>query len=203
MYRKITLALTVLLVGGCKIVSQQELANLKNPPNPEMADIQQTWHQKIVPQYVGEAKPADELLKTLQLQKNFDNACKKMGYRSQNENPCVFAVQIIGEVTKVNTTSRNGRMTVRDATGQEIIVQTGPIIRGTNLRDGYKGTSYQNFNDQVLYGDYGKTINQQASDMMAAFKPVLGDKIIVSGVFSAWNIPQSIPDITPVQITRQ
>jgi len=33
----------VLALGGCRIVSQKELADLKNPPNPQMANIQQTW----------------------------------------------------------------------------------------------------------------------------------------------------------------
>lgn len=203
MAKKMALALTVLLLGGCRIVSQQELASLKNPPNPQMANIQQTWQQKIVPQYAREAKPVSELLKALQAEKDFDAACKNDGYRSQDENPCVFTVKVTGEVTNVNTTSRSGKMTVRDESGQEIIVQTGPIIRGTTLRDGFKGTSYQDFNDQVLYGDYGKAINTQASAMMAELKPVVGDKVTVSGVFSAWDIPQAIPDVTPAQVTRQ
>ncbi|WP_312468087.1 DUF2291 domain-containing protein [Pseudescherichia sp.] len=203
MHRKLALVAIVLALGGCRIVSQKELADLKNPPNPQMANIQQTWQQKIVPQYVREAKPVAELLKTLQSEKSFDEACSKDGYRSQSENPCVFSVRITGEVIKVNTKSRSGKMTVRDEQGGDIVVQMGPIIRGTSLRDGYKGASYQDFNDQVLYGDYGKAINQQASAMIINFKPVVGDKVTVSGVFAAWDIPQTIPDVTAAHIVRQ
>jgi len=94
-------------------------------------------------------------------------------------------------------------MTVRDEQGGDIVVQMGPIIRGTRLRDGYKGASYQDFNDQVLDGDYGKAINQQASAMIINFKPVVGDKVTVSGVFAAWDIPQTIPDVTAAHIVRQ
>ena len=203
MHRKLALVAIVLALGGCRIVSQKELADLKHPPNPQMANIQQTWQQKIVPQYVREAKPVAALLKTLQGEKSFDEACSKDGYRSQSENPCVFSVRITGEVIKVNTKSRSGKMTVRDEQGGDIVVQMGPIIRGTSLRDGYKGASYQDFNDQVLYGDYGKAINQQASEMIINFKPVVGDKVTVSGVFADWDIPQTIPDVTAAHIVRQ
>jgi len=184
-------------------VSQQELADLKNPPNANMGNITQMWQQKLVPQIAHDAKPLAELMKSLQSATDFDSACKTYGYRSQEENPCVFSVSLNGEVTAVNTTSRSGKMTLKDVSGASVTVQTGPIIRGTALRDVYKGVSYQDFNDQVMFGDFGRTINQQASDMMQAFKPKVGDKVAIAGVFSSWDIPQQAPDITPAQITRQ
>ncbi|MCZ4058604.1 DUF2291 domain-containing protein [Pantoea sp. LMR881] len=203
MSTKLWLTLAVMMLGGCRIVSQQELADLKNPPNPQMANIAQTWQQKLVPQVASEAKPLAELMKLLQSAKDFDSACKSYGYRSQAENPCVFSVSVTGDVTAVNTTSRSGKMSVKDISGDSVTIQIGPIIRGTALRDAYKGASYQDFNDQVLFGDYGKAINQQASTLMADFKPKVGDKVTVAGVFSSWDIPQKLPDITPAQITRQ
>lgn len=203
MDRRLWLLLSLLVLSGCRIVSQQELADLKNPPNPKMANIPQTWREQLVPQVQREAKPAAELLKALQAAKDIDSACTALGYRSQAENPCIFSVSVSGEVTAVNTTSRNGRMTVKTASGENITVQTGPIIPGTALRDAYKGASYQDFNDQVLFGDYGRAINQQAAEMMAAFKPKVGDKIQLTGVFSSWDVPQQIPNVTPVAIARQ
>lgn len=203
MYRRLWLLLPVVILSGCRIVSQQELADLKNPPNPQMTNIAGTWQQKLVPQVAHDAKPLAQLMKELQSAKDFDTACKTYGYRSQEENPCVFSVSVQGEVTGVNTTSRSGKMTVKDASGETVTVQMGPIIRGTALRDVYKGASYQDFNDQVLFGDYGRAINQQASNMMQSFKPKTGDKVALAGVFSSWDIPQQAPDITPAQITRQ
>ncbi len=203
MHKRLWLLLPVVILSGCRIVSQQELADLKNPPNPKMANIAQTWQQKLVPQVAHDAKPLPELLKSLQSAKDFDSACKTFGYRSQDENPCVFSVTLNGEVTAVNTTSRSGKMTVKDASGDSVTVQMGPTIRGTALRDAYKGASYQDFNDQVLFGDYGRAINQQAANMMQAFKPQVGDKVAIAGVFSSWDIPQQAPEVTPAQITRQ
>jgi predicted lipoprotein len=203
MDRRLWLLLPVMVLGGCRIVSQQELADLKNPPNPKMANIAQTWREQLVPQVQHDAKPAAALLKALQAEKDFDAACRTLGYRSQAENPCIFSVSVSGEVTALNTTSRNGRMTVKTDVGDSVTVQTGPIIPGTALRDAYKGASYQDFNDQVLFGDYGRAINQQAADMMAAFKPKVGDRVQLTGVFSSWDVPQQIPNVTPVAIARQ
>ncbi len=42
MFKKTCLTLAVLALGGCRIVSQQELADLKSPPNPHMANMDKT-----------------------------------------------------------------------------------------------------------------------------------------------------------------
>ncbi|MGF6562824.1 DUF2291 family protein [Erwinia aphidicola] len=203
MSRRVWLAMAALALGGCRIVSQQELADLKNPPNPAMANVTATYQQKIVPQVLSEAKPLGELMSSLAAAKDFDTACKTLGYRSQDENPCIFTVKVQGSVSKVNTTSRSGKMTVKDLSGQDVVVQIGPIIRGTALRDVYKGSSYQDFNDQVLFGDYGRAINNLASEEVKKLQPKVGDKVEVDGVFSSWDVPQTPPDVTPARVVRQ
>ncbi|ACT08447.1 putative lipoprotein [Dickeya chrysanthemi Ech1591] len=202
MSRHVWLALAILGLGGCRIVSQQELADLRHPPNPHMANIGQTWQQKLVPQLVNEARPLAALMKDLQSSSDMDAACKQFGYRSQDENACVFTVRITGTVEQLDTASRSGKMRLKDADGGSVSVQLGPTLRGTDLRDSYKGASYQDFNDQVLYGDFGRGINQQALAMIQAAHPQVGDRLDVVGVFSSWDIPQAVPDITPAQITR-
>lgn len=200
MSKKAWLALAVLTVGGCRIVSQQELADLKSPPNPNMANIGQTWQNKIVPQIVGQARPVADLLMALHAEKDFDSACKNLGYRSQEENPCIFYIKVEGQISNLDTASRSGKMTVADKSGKNIIVQIGPTLRGTQLRDAYKGASYGDFNDQVLFGEYGRAINEQAIKMIQATELKTGASTQVYGVFSAWDIPQTIPDITPAKI---
>jgi predicted lipoprotein len=54
-------------------------------------------------------------------------------------------------------------MTLSDASVGKVTVQIGPTLRGTQLRDGYSGASYQDFNDQVLFGEYSKNINNRRS----------------------------------------
>mgnify|MGYP005984775133 FL=1 len=204
MSRPLWLALLVLapVLSSCRIVSTQELADLKNPPNPHMANIDRAWLQNIVPQIVNEARPAGELLSLISAAGDFDSACKQYGWRAQDENPCVFAVRVSGTVEKVDTASRSGKVFIKDSRGETVAVQLGPTLRGTALRDGYKGVSYQDFNDQVLFGNYSRAINEQAAAMMKAFNPQPGDTVTVDGVFSAWDIPTSVPDVTPAKITR-
>lgn len=202
MSQKIWLTLIILGLGGCRIVSEQELADLKSPPNPHMANVEQTWRQKLVPQVIRDALPAAELLAKLRAAPDFDAACKTFGYRSQDENPCVFFVEVEGRVEKIDTSSRNGKMTILEKGGSSVVVQIGPTIRGTQLRDGFKDVSYQDFNDQVLFGDFGRAINDLAVD--AAQKAALknGESGRIYGVFSTWDTPEAIPEVTPVQLTR-
>ncbi len=46
MHKRLWLLLPIVILSGCRIVSQQELADLKNPPNPKMANIAQTWQSE-------------------------------------------------------------------------------------------------------------------------------------------------------------
>ena len=131
MYKKTCLALAVLALGGCRIVSQQELADLKSPPNPHMANIDKTWQQSIVPQVVAHARPAAELMSALKAQKDIDSACKALGYRAQDENPCIFYVKVAGAVSKLDSASRSGKMTLADGSIGNVVVQIGPTLRGT------------------------------------------------------------------------
>ncbi len=70
--------------------------------------------------------------------------------------------------SKLDTASRSGKMTLSDASVGKVTVQIGPTLRGTQLRDGYSGASYQDFNDQVLFGgvqqEYQQSGGQNDSD---------------------------------------
>lgn len=191
----------VFTLAGCRIVSQQELAELKNPTASHVSQVESTWQQKIVPQIVSEAKPVAELTQRFTASNDFSALCQQYGYRTQEENPCVFSVHVTGSVTEVNTTSRSGKITIKDISGKDVVVQIGPIIRGMALRDAYKGLSYQDFNDQVQFGDYGRAINDLASADIQKITLKPGDNVDIYGVFSAWDVPETLPDITPARIT--
>jgi Predicted periplasmic lipoprotein len=201
MKSKAWLSLAILLLGGCRLVSEKELNDLKSPPNPWLANVATIWQEKLVPQTVQMARPATELMTALQAEKDFDTACQKEGYRTQEENPCVFFVKVSGKIDSIDTTSRSGKMTLLEPDGQRAAVQIGPTIRGTTLRDGYKGLSYSDFNDQVLYGSFGRAINDQAMKMISAAQLKKGQNVEVYGVFSAWDIPTTLADITPAKIS--
>lgn len=153
-----------------------------------------------MPQVVAQARSTEALMTALHAAKDFDSACKTLGYRAQEENPCIFFVKVEGKVIKLDATSRSGKMTVQEQNGSAIVVQIGPTLRGTQLRDGYSGASYADFNDQVLFGEYGQAINEQAVKIIHSAQLKSGEMVEVYGVFSAWDIPQTFPDITPAKI---
>ncbi|PLM04026.1 DUF2291 domain-containing protein, partial [Klebsiella pneumoniae] len=47
---------------------------------------------------------------------------------------------------------------------------------------------------------YSKNINSQAVKMIQTANVKTGDSVEVYGVFSAWDIPQTLPEITPAKI---
>jgi predicted lipoprotein len=103
-----------------------------------MADIDRTWQDQLVPQVVAKARPVAELMTALRAAKDIDSACKTLGYRAQDENPCVFYVKVEGNISKIDSASRSGKMTIEDISGGNVVVQIGPTLRGTLLRDGYR-----------------------------------------------------------------
>jgi predicted lipoprotein len=74
-----------------------------------MADIDRTWQDQLVPQVVAKARPVAELMTALRAAKDIDSACKTLGYRAQDENPCVFYVKVEGNISKIDSASRSGK----------------------------------------------------------------------------------------------
>ncbi|MEG3132140.1 DUF2291 domain-containing protein [Rouxiella sp. T17] len=200
--RLMWIVMASLMLCSCRIVSEKKLAELKNPPNPHMAQAASLFDSKIAPQITSSAKPLSGLLTQIESAKDFDSACQQLGYRSQDENPCVFSTTVSGTVSEVNTTSRNGQLIVKsdDPKVGEVKVQIGPTFRGTELRDSYRGLSYGDFNDQNMFGDFGKAINQRAIASLGKTTYKVGDKITVTGVFSAFDTPQPPILLTPAKI---
>lgn len=54
----------------------------------------------------------------------------------------------------------------------------------------------------MLFGDYGRAINDLAVETVQKAALQNGEIRQVYGVFSTWDIPETIPEITPVQLTR-
>lgn len=203
MSKRLALAIAaVMVLSGCRVVSQQELAALQSPVNPHLAQAGALYHEQMVPQVMKSAVPLARLIAQIEQAKDFDTACQQFGYRAQPEFPCHFSTQVSGEITAINTQSRSGRLTLKLTDGPigSVDVQIGPVYRGTVLRDSYRGLGYGDFNDQTLFGDFAKSINQASIAELAGFVPKVGDKITVYGVFTSWQLPAEPLLITPVRI---
>ncbi len=129
MSKRIALAMAaVMVLSGCRIVSQKELAALQSPVNPHLAKAGAIYHEQMVPQVMKSAVPLANLIAQIEQAKDFDTACQQLGYRAQPEFPCHFSTQVSGEIVAINTQSRSGRLTLKLATGpiESVEVQIGP-----------------------------------------------------------------------------
>lgn len=204
----IRIALTiglVLLLSGFRIVSQDELEALKSPVNPHLQQVSTLYHDRIVPGVIQQAKPLSELFGQMKTYGDFEQACQTLGYRAQSDSPCHFSTSVQGKIVGINTQSRTGKITLQpeDNTLPTVEVQIGPVLRGTVLRDNYRDLHYSDFNDQTLFGDFGKAINQAAVDELKQFQPQENATVTVYGVFSSWDLPGGKLLITPVRIESQ
>lgn len=72
-------------------------------------------------QVVENARPVAELMVAPQAEKDVDAACKTLGYRSQEENPCIFYVKVEGGITNIDAKSRSGKMTIKQISAAQIL----------------------------------------------------------------------------------
>jgi len=101
-----------------------------------------------------------------------------------------FLVSFSGTVTKVDTSSPTGTITVAaPVSGQELAikVQIGPVILGTALRDAMKFISFGQFLNQVQYGGVGDELNSRVEQDVVSkldLKSLQGKMVSVRGAFT-------------------
>ena len=75
--------------------------------------------------------------------------------------PWTFSVKIEGVIVEANTASRAATIGV-DTTGNgktDAIVQIGPAMRGTAIRDALDFVSFNDFTNQIDFAQFGKAFN--------------------------------------------
>ena len=95
---------------------------------------------------------------------NPDEAGRKFGYRAkEGSEPWTYIVKMSGRIVSAETASRAGTISVdTDGDGKvAAIVQIGPAMRGTALRDSLDFVSFNDFRNQIDYAQFGKAFNQR------------------------------------------
>lgn len=188
------------------MVSVDEYNKLQSPESPFLTNSKEIFDTKLIPTIESIAVNASDLIETLKTQsqtKNFNDLCKEFGYRESPDLQCNFAVKVSGTITNIKTKSRRGTITIKDSlSGVEYKVQVGPVISGTALRDIQRDVAYKDFNDQTVYGEYGKRMNSYSAEISAKEKFALGDQYEVIGAFSSWDVPTSV-QIAPVKYIKK
>jgi predicted lipoprotein len=187
--------------GGCKVVSDQQLAQIQAKGQRHGPDPVATLETGVRPYAKAHARPIAEVLKALGADNaDFDALCRQYGFRQSSAFPCNFWVSVEGRVARVDTASRMGKAEIEVAgVGDgKVAVLMGPVLVGTGVRDGFPGVKYSDFDDQTRFAAFGQELNRQLVAQLKSFQPRPGGEVHVVGVFSGWSAPAGMVRVVPV-----
>jgi predicted lipoprotein len=161
------------------------------------------WTSKVVPTVLHKAVDIRTVLTALG--KNSDAAQKQ--YATQSSDGLYnFMVKGQGKVLAVNTSSRNGTLQVQLPAyngSSTILLQIGPVMLGTALRDSVGFINFNQFTNQVQYEQVADALNAHAAQNLHGidFAGLQGKTITFYGAFTFTTLQQIM--ITPVKIVPQ
>jgi predicted lipoprotein len=182
-----------LTLGACKFVKtpDKQAAGAESgdtggfDPNAKVAAI---WDAKVIPYLSAKAGPLPDVIALAR--SNPDEAGRKYGHRAADSNePWTFAVRIEGRIVSAETTSRAATISVDTAGDGKVaaIVQIGPAMRGTALRDSLDFVDFNDFKNQIDYAQFGKAFNQHVVQTSLSQLPrdsLKGRSVAILGVFT-------------------
>lgn len=211
------LAAALVAVSGCKIV---EHADETDPG----ADASQTasaggtdsaafdpvryvevrWEARILPAAAEQAVDLAEVLAALADDR--DAASARFGHREGDEGkPWSFLVVARGTALAVDRSSRAGVMPIDLAPEDGVadaVVQVGPVIRGTALRDALPFLSFADVVNQMEWAAVSRAMHDRLAATVldpAAIDALAGRRIEVHGAFTAPDDGSAVA-ITPISI---
>lgn len=204
------LLLASVAMTSCRFIATADVPALANAgggraatfdPDKSVASI---WGPKVVPYFEKKAGP---FLQVRELAgKSPDEAGARFGYRAKSEGtPWTLMVRIDGVVVGANTESRAATIDV-DVSGQgkaDAVVQIGPAIRGTAIRDALDFVSFNDFTNQIDFAQFGKAFNTHVYHETLEKLPresLVGHKVSVLGAYPFVSTGET-PAVTPVEIT--
>jgi predicted lipoprotein len=200
-----------LLLTSCRLIATADITALANAGAPNGAGgfdpdkmVTSIWSAKVVPYFEKKAGPFVEVRDAAA--KSPDEAGAKFGYRAKSEDtPWTLMVKLNGVIIAADTESRAATISV-DASGQgksDAIVQIGPAMRGTAIRDALDFVSFNDFTNQIDFARYGKAFNtyvNHATLEKLSRDALIGRKVTVLGAYPLLS-PAESPLVTPVEIS--
>jgi predicted lipoprotein len=205
------LLLVAVALTSCRFIATADVPALANaaaghgaaPFDPDKS-VASIWGPKVIPYFEKKAGPFPQV-RELAAQST-DEAGAKFGYRAKSEGtPWTLMVKIDGIVVAANTESRAATIDV-DVSGQgkaDAVVQIGPAIRGTAIRDALDFVSFNDFTNQIDFAQFGKAFNTHVYHETLEKLPresLIGRKVSVLGAYPLISTADK-PLVTPVEIT--
>lgn len=185
----------VLLTRGFTVVPDSEVANTDLAGNPTFEAkrfVASLWDSRVLPMVRDKAVDAATVLAALA--KDPDAAGKRYGHRLlAGDGPWNFVVHGEGTIKAAETKLRHATLTV-EVSGQSVVLQIGPVIFGTALRDALPFISFGEVVNQIQFAQVSRELNDRATAMARAgldiAKLVPGARVAFAGAMVAGQPPQ-------------
>jgi predicted lipoprotein len=197
--------LVLAALPGCKIV-RNGTAVKTDPQKPDSFDatayVATLWTPKVLPFFAAGAHDLATVLAGLA--KDSDAADKQYGQPPAAEGGAwTFAVKGTGKVTAADLKSGHGTVTLAvPNVSSPVIVQVGPVIFGSAVRDCLPFLDFAAFVNQIEYATVSRALNTQAmADIHKTIDltTILGKSVTFSGGMADPSSTGEI-DITPVTL---
>lgn len=204
-------SLVLLAAGGCKLVKNaaegegsQSTEMVSSQPGGDMnLLVEEIWDTKVVPHLREKGTDMAQLGQALKA--DHDAAGESHGYRPASEgSPWSFATTLKGRILAAKTDTRAATADVDvDGDGKaDAILQLGPVIRGTAIRDVLPFIDFTSFTDQIEFAQLSRAFNAKAYETALKELPresLVGRQVEAFGAFTLRRKGDKIL-ITPVQM---
>ena len=165
--------------------------------------VNNIWESKVMLYFEKKATAADRLW--ADFRKDSDAAGQKYGIRASEEgSPWNFIMKGTGKIIAVNTTSRAGTVELDLPpydNQKDFIIQIGPVIKGSSIRDSLDFISFDDFENQIVFAQLSNTFNKRIYDRLLSktdFTKLKDREVDFTGAFTADGSGDVL--VTPVLI---
>jgi predicted lipoprotein len=202
---KILLAMVAALplTGACKLWTVRPIESAK-PKSAASAHpfnaagyVDSIWESKVLPLVNEKSVELATLLAALEA----DAEAAKKQYGG-GDNGAHFLVKGAGRVSRVETTSQNRTLAIALPNHQaEVLIQVGPVFRGTALRDAVGFIQFNQFVNQLQFADVANQLHERvAASVLKNFDltKAQGRQVSFAGAFTLADRNKIV--ITPVSL---
>lgn len=207
-FASIILLLTLLLsFTSCKLWTIRPIES--NAQKPAAAShqfdadayVNSIWQSKVLPTVLEKATDLTAVLSALD---SDPEAAKKQYGSSDAGGAAHFIVKGTGRVNRVDSHSRNRTLTLAPPNYKgktEVVIQIGPVFRGTALRDAVGFIQFDQFVNQLQFADVGNKLNDRVEAIVTKdfdLASVQGREVSFYGAFTFTEHSRIL--ITPVKL---
>lgn len=159
------------------------------------------WAKKVLPTVQKDAVDLPTLL--ADLRKDRRGASKRYGHYAVEGGEPAFLVKGSGRVVSVDTTTLVSRAGIAFGSGSrpDAFIQLGPILGGTDVRDALPFIDFNQFENQVQFGEVAIAINAKIANTAYAhvdYAKLKGARVVFTGAFTL--SAAKAPMVTPVTL---